>query len=152
MPHSVLNKQHNANSYHRVREAVPAGIVNMVHIDSEFNLADMGTKSLGPAGHQRLLQNQVFPPASTAGECQTVIMESTEKVPVRVQASQARTTTHNEQGDATLSIPNVDRVVMDFVSAVEEEEFMLNLLHASSMSYDEASGRCQENAVDSCQE
>ena len=33
LPHSGLNKRHNALSYHKVREAIAAGIVKFVHID-----------------------------------------------------------------------------------------------------------------------
>ena len=31
IPHSALNKRHNALSYHRVREAVAAGIIRFYH-------------------------------------------------------------------------------------------------------------------------
>ena len=43
----------------------------MVHCDTKYNLADMGTKSLNGTNHQFLLQNQEFPPVLSAGECQT---------------------------------------------------------------------------------
>ena len=69
LPHSILKKRHSANNYHRVREAVAAGIVSIVHCDTKYNLADMGTKSLNGQVHQFLLQNQTLPPVSTAGEC-----------------------------------------------------------------------------------
>ena len=71
LPHSILKRRVSANNYHRVREAVAANIVSIVHCDTKYNLADMGTKSLNGQTHQFLLQNQHFPPASTAGECQT---------------------------------------------------------------------------------
>ena len=70
LPHSTLKKRQSANNYHRVREAVAAGIVSIVHCDTKYNLADMGTKALNGQVHQFLLQNQNFPPVSTAGECQ----------------------------------------------------------------------------------
>ena len=69
LPHSTLKKRHAANNYHRVREAVAAGIVSIVHCDTKYHLADMGTKALNGPVHQFLLQNQNFPPVSTAGEC-----------------------------------------------------------------------------------
>ena len=69
--HSTLKRRVSANNYHCVREAVAANIVSIVHCDTKYNLADMGTKSLNGQTHQFLLQNQQFPPASTAGECQT---------------------------------------------------------------------------------
>ena len=45
-PSSVLKKKHCAINYHRVREAIAAGIVNFVHIDSRKNIADVLTKPL----------------------------------------------------------------------------------------------------------
>ena len=71
LPHSTLKKRNQANNYHRAREAVAAGIVSFIHCDTKSNLADMGTKALPGPTHQFLLQNQHFPPVSTAGECQT---------------------------------------------------------------------------------
>ena len=46
IPHSQLSKRWNALSYHRVREAVAAGIVRFEHINSEQNTADFLTKNL----------------------------------------------------------------------------------------------------------
>ena len=46
IPDSLLKKKHVAISYHRVREAVAAGIVWTVHIKSEHNFADLLTKAL----------------------------------------------------------------------------------------------------------
>eukprot|EP00957_Ditylum_brightwellii_P091713 6983553-Ditylum_brightwellii.AAC.1 len=68
LPHSTLKKQVYANNYHRVREAVASRILSAVHCNTKYNLADMGTKSLNGTVHQFLLQNQNFPPVSTAGE------------------------------------------------------------------------------------
>ena len=68
-PHSTLKKRHLANCYHRVREAVANKIVSIVHCASEWNLADMGTKTLPPHVHQRLLHNQVLPPFQCSREC-----------------------------------------------------------------------------------
>ncbi len=44
IPKSTIKKRHNALAYHRVREAVAAGIVNVHHIRSEENPADILTK------------------------------------------------------------------------------------------------------------
>eukprot|EP00957_Ditylum_brightwellii_P010370 784021-Ditylum_brightwellii.AAC.1 len=71
LPHSTLKKCVSANNYHRVRETVVSKIDSVVHCDTEYNLADIGTKLLNRAVHQFLLQSQNFPPVSTAGECQT---------------------------------------------------------------------------------
>ena len=75
LPHSTLKKRNQANNYHRVREAVASGIVSIVHVDTDYNLADIGTKALNGVKQQYFLKNQKFPPVSTAGECkkETVI-------------------------------------------------------------------------------
>lgn len=46
VPSSQLKKKHNAIAYHRVREAIAAGIVRFVHIPSAENFADCLTKPL----------------------------------------------------------------------------------------------------------
>ena len=69
LPHSILKKRNSANNYHRVREAVASKIVSIVHCDTEYNLADMGTKALCGPKTQYFLKHQEFPPVSTAGEC-----------------------------------------------------------------------------------
>ena len=55
LPSSTLKKKHNAIAYHRVREAVASGIINMVHIPSTKNVADLLTKPLGPQKHYKLM-------------------------------------------------------------------------------------------------
>jgi len=51
IPASPLKKKHLACSYHRIREAIAAGIVEYGHIESKENMADIFTKPL---------PNQVF--------------------------------------------------------------------------------------------
>jgi hypothetical protein len=46
IPHSVLSKRHNALAYHRVREAVSAGVIYFLKIDGKQNIADCLTKFL----------------------------------------------------------------------------------------------------------
>lgn len=60
IPSSNLKKKHNAIAYHRIRETVAAGIVNLFYVPSDDNLADAFTKPL--AGHKlrRLLQRFLF--------------------------------------------------------------------------------------------
>ena len=58
-----------------LREAVAVGVVSIVHVNTKFNQADMGTKALNGPTHQFLLQNQNFPPVSTAGEWQPAIVD-----------------------------------------------------------------------------
>jgi hypothetical protein len=45
-PDSTLKKEHNAIAYHRVREAVSAGIIRITKVPTETNLVDMLTKPL----------------------------------------------------------------------------------------------------------
>ena len=47
VPSSSLKKRHNILSYHRVREAIAADIVRVIHIPGEENPADVLTKTLG---------------------------------------------------------------------------------------------------------
>ena len=46
IPSSTLKKKWNALSYHHVREAIAAGIINVFHISGEENPADVLTKFL----------------------------------------------------------------------------------------------------------
>ena len=47
LPHSVLKKRHNMLAYHRVREAIAAGILKFFHISGKLNPSDVLTKQLG---------------------------------------------------------------------------------------------------------
>ena len=44
VPHSRLNKRHNALSYHRTREAIAAGIPRFFHVRGDTNPADVVSK------------------------------------------------------------------------------------------------------------
>ena len=46
IPSSSLKKRHNMLSYHRVREAIASGILNLFHIPGTENPADVMTKTL----------------------------------------------------------------------------------------------------------
>jgi hypothetical protein len=49
IPESTLKKKHNAIAYHKVREAVAQGTIQIAKEDSKTNLADILTKPLpGP--------------------------------------------------------------------------------------------------------
>ena len=50
LPHSQLTKRHHALSYHRVREAVAAKVLQFIKIDGKDNPADIFTK---PCGYQQ---------------------------------------------------------------------------------------------------
>jgi hypothetical protein len=45
--HSILNKRHNALSYHCVRECIAAKFLYLLHVSGKPNLTDMLTKPLG---------------------------------------------------------------------------------------------------------
>ena len=44
VPHSKIQKRHNALSYHRTREAIAAGIIRPYHIEGKKNPADILSK------------------------------------------------------------------------------------------------------------
>jgi hypothetical protein len=60
IPSSPLRKKHNAVAYHRVREAIAAGIIKFAKIDSKDNLSDCLTKPLGPDDFLRLVKRVLF--------------------------------------------------------------------------------------------
>jgi hypothetical protein len=60
IPHSGLNKRHNALSYHRVREAIAAKILKFFHIDGKMNPADILSKHTGYPEAWPLLQPLLF--------------------------------------------------------------------------------------------
>ncbi len=59
-PESTLKKRHLAIAYHRVREAVAAGIIRIAHEASSTNIADMLTKILPAEKLHRLCQFCLF--------------------------------------------------------------------------------------------
>ena len=56
IPTSTLKKKHNAIAYHRVREAVAAGLLRIAKVQSSENLADLLTKSLSGPAQRNLIQ------------------------------------------------------------------------------------------------
>jgi hypothetical protein len=44
IPHSALNKRHNALLYHRVREMIPSKVLGYYWIDEKMNPADIVSK------------------------------------------------------------------------------------------------------------
>jgi hypothetical protein len=55
-PTSTLKKKHNSIAYHRVLEAVAAGILRIAKVHSSENLADLLTKPLGGVSLKNLIQ------------------------------------------------------------------------------------------------
>lgn len=49
---SILKKKHNSICFHRVRESVASSICMVYKVDTNYNLADMLTKSLPPTKHK----------------------------------------------------------------------------------------------------
>jgi len=60
IPHSTLNKRHNALSYHCVRECIASKILYLLHCSGKLNLTDMLTKPLGWASFWPLVQPLFF--------------------------------------------------------------------------------------------
>lgn len=60
VPSSTLKKRWNALSYHRVREAVAAGIVNVIHMPGDDNPADILTKFLSHRKAYQLVKEFIF--------------------------------------------------------------------------------------------
>ena len=56
LPSSGLKKKHNAIAYHKVREAVAAGVLKLFHIPSKDNKSDLLTKPMGPIKHYPLMK------------------------------------------------------------------------------------------------
>jgi len=65
-PHSKLHKRHTALSFHRVREAIAAGIVTFVHVPGDCNPADLLSKHWGYQQVWQLLQPLLFWQGDTA--------------------------------------------------------------------------------------
>ena len=56
MPSSSLKKKHLSIAYHRVREMIACKAIQFLHVESEYNYADILTKPLPKAVHERLTQ------------------------------------------------------------------------------------------------
>ena len=66
-PHAKLHKRHTALSFHRVREAIAARIVDFVHIPGDSNPADILSKHWGYQQVWPLLQPLLFWQGDTLG-------------------------------------------------------------------------------------
>jgi hypothetical protein len=60
IPSSPLKKKHLACAYHRIREAIAAGIVDYAHVDSKENMADIFTKPLPNTAFKHLIGKYLF--------------------------------------------------------------------------------------------
>ena len=68
LPSSSLKKKHNAIAYHKVREAVAAGIVKVAHVRSKDNRADVLTKALSPQDHYNMTRDVLFSTQDSANQ------------------------------------------------------------------------------------
>jgi hypothetical protein len=66
-PHAKLHKRHTALSFHRVCEAIAAGIVRFFHIPGDANPADILSKHWGYTQVWQLLQPLLFWQGDTEG-------------------------------------------------------------------------------------
>jgi hypothetical protein len=60
IPHSSINKRHNALAYHRVREAIASAVIWFFHISGKINPVDVLTKFLGHATSWPLIKPFLF--------------------------------------------------------------------------------------------
>jgi hypothetical protein len=72
IPSSNLKKKHNAIAYHRIREAVAAGVVELKYVKSKHNLADAMTKALPGNLHYNLWRPYLLKPLREKGEYQHI--------------------------------------------------------------------------------
>ena len=79
LPHSGLNKRHNALSYHRVHEAIAAKILGFFHIDGKKNPADVLSKHGGFPQMWPLIKPLLFWRGDTV-KCSDGVAEKTLKL------------------------------------------------------------------------
>ena len=68
IPSSNLKKKHNSIAYHRIREAVAAGLVQLKYVRSKWNLADKMTKALAGHVHYALWKAYLLKPLQEKGD------------------------------------------------------------------------------------
>jgi hypothetical protein len=60
IPSSQLKKKHNACAFHRIRECVAMKVIDLMHIPSIHNLADVLMKPLGGVTFHQLVAPMLF--------------------------------------------------------------------------------------------
>ncbi|MGH2413913.1 MAG: Ty1/Copia family ribonuclease HI, partial [Microcystaceae cyanobacterium] len=90
IPGSVLKRKHLSIAYHRVREAVAAGIVTISHIASDMNLADLLTKSL-PTHHYRFLLSRCMQGQGLLSDEDLLVIEHTKRSSGKIQNMDLKT-------------------------------------------------------------
>ena len=76
LPSSTLKKKPNAIAYHKVREAVAAGIVQVAHVRSHVNVADILTKPLSPKSYYKILRYILFKTESSDNQGELQLVQS----------------------------------------------------------------------------
>ena len=66
IPYAKLHKRHTALSFHRVHEAIAAGIIQFIHLPGSLNPADILSKHWGYSNIWRMLQALLFFPGDTS--------------------------------------------------------------------------------------
>ena len=59
-PSSSLKKKHNAVAYHKYREAIAAGIMQIGHIPADGNISDLLTKLKGLQDYHKYLRGPMY--------------------------------------------------------------------------------------------
>ena len=77
VPDAKLHKRHNILSFHFVRSIIARGFINLQHIKSEYNLADILTKHWG---YQEVYHNLIQPVFHHAGNTATLFLDDTLEV------------------------------------------------------------------------
>ena len=60
LPHSILNKSHNAIYYYRLCKAQAAYVIRLIWIQGEYNQSDLGTNTTLSAKRRYKLVNDVM--------------------------------------------------------------------------------------------
>jgi len=68
IPSSPIKKKHLSCAYHRIREAIAAGIIDYAHVTSKENVADIFTKPLPTVTFQYLVAKYLFRKPKTVTE------------------------------------------------------------------------------------
>ena len=104
-----LKKKHNDIGYHCVQEAIAARIVDLLHVASKENLADILTKPLGLQQYLNLMAMLQFPLIRISkpdGECQTELNESVLDVDGVTNESYIRKTSDTPTSGTSIGVSN----------------------------------------------
>jgi hypothetical protein len=116
IPKSTLNKRHNALSYHRVRECIAMGIINLLHVDGKNNPSDVLTKFLPYHKLRPLIQPLLFWKGET-------MLHHNQPLPVIIRGL-TNDTLSGLRGVTTLVNPSSVQVVPQLHSSTQEEDYI----------------------------